>query len=177
MKLFRNMGFAIIAICFLSQVSCFYSAKKNAERIKNCQISFVSLSIKRLPSKGAGLFPNLQISPIIEIKNPNQEEVEIYEFDLDLFVIANQERERLGKVKNSEPQLIAGGETRQFALAIEMDEEEGLDVKIITIGLRLIASASRGEESEFEINGNVYIDSGIGKVPLPVKEIKKIRLK
>lgn len=177
MSFAKRLSTLFLALGLILQVSCFSSAKRNADRIKNCQISFVSLSIKRLPSKGAGLFPNLEISPLIEVKNPNPEDVEIYEFDLDLYVIANQERENLGKVKNTEPQIVKAGETKQFSLVIEMDSEDGIDSKILSIGLRLIAAASRGEESEFEVSGNVYIDAGFGKLPIPVRETKKIRIR
>ncbi|TGN20465.1 LEA type 2 family protein [Leptospira idonii] len=158
-------------------LSCVSDAKKNLDRLKKCKVELVNVEITLLPSKGLAFIPNLSISPIVEVTNPNEEDVEVYEFDLDLTLVNASGKEKVGKVKNLSPQKVSAKSSLIIPLQLDLEDEKGGPSRIIQIGMKLLSAASRGEDAEFEIEGNISFDTGLGKIPLPVSEKQTIRLK
>lgn len=161
----------------LTTWNCFNNVKKNVERLKDCQFQLINVSIKKSTTRSGMLLPNLEISPIIEIRNPNEESVELYAFELELFFLTNQEKEFLGKMKNTESIAIPANESKIVSFVLDLNSDEFLESKILTLGLKLLAAASRGEDSEFALEGTVSLDSGFGSISIPIKENRKIRIR
>ncbi|WP_411824090.1 hypothetical protein [Leptospira sp. 'Mane'] len=172
----RLLVLAVFSLSLFLQ-SCVSQAKQNLDRLKKCEFQLVNVLVSLTPGQRFSLIPKFTITPIIDIKNPNEEDVTIYEFDLNLSLIGEQGEEKLGRVKNLVPKTIAKNSSITLPLTLDLEQKEGFENKILSIAMRLLNEASAGKDAEFLIEGNVTFDTGLGKIPLPVSERQNIKLK
>lgn len=166
--------FAILLISFSS--SCFWNAKKNLDNLKKCKFELIDLIIRTEPNLGFSLIPKVSITPVVSITNPNDEDVEIYKFNLDIFLVTGNEKQKIGTVTNSEMLVIQKLSSSEINLQLDLDQKNGIDAKFISLILQLIQSASRGTESVILIQGEMLLNSSFGSISLPISETQKLKL-
>ncbi|MCU0825548.1 MAG: LEA type 2 family protein [Leptospira sp.] len=169
------LGLTIFSLVTFSH--CVSDAKKNIDRLKKCKITLSDVELNLVKNPNFPLFPKLEIFPIVTIKNPNPESVQVYEFDLGVTLILPDSEEYLGKVKNGSPILVQAESETDVKLSLELDESKNSPAKLLQLGLRTIAASESGKDTEIQINGSVLLDSVLGKIPVPVSEKTKIRIK
>ncbi|BDA77228.1 hypothetical protein LPTSP3_g01580 [Leptospira kobayashii] len=172
----RLLIFTVLCLSLFFQ-SCVSQAKQNLDRLKKCEFQLVNVLVSLTPGQRFSLIPKFTITPIIEIKNPNEEDVTIYQFDLNLSLLGEGEEEKLGRVKNSEPKTVAKHSSITLPLTLDLEQKDGFENKILSVAMRLLNEAGAGKDAEFLIEGNVTFDTGFGKIPLPVSERQNIKLK
>ncbi len=163
--------------CLVSFSHCVSDAKKNIDRLKNCKITLSDVELNLIKNPIFPLFPKLEIFPIVTIKNPNPESVHVYEFDLGVTLVLPDSEEYLGKVKNGSPILVPAESETDVRLSLDLDESKNSPAKLLQLGLRTIAASESGKDTEIRINGTVLLDSVFGKIPVPVSEKTKIKIK
>jgi len=174
--LMRILRFSIVIYFILILNSCFSGIKKNIDNLKNCEINIVNLIVSTEPKQNFSFVPKILIIPIVSVKNPNEEDVEIYEFNLDLALVTKDGDQPIGVVINEEKKVIPKFETLEFPLILDMDQKNGIDAKLISILLQLFAAAMRGESAEVFIKGDVLVGSSLGSISVPISERKKVKL-
>ncbi|TGL56305.1 hypothetical protein EHQ58_16885 [Leptospira ognonensis] len=166
----------LLSILFLFH-SCFTGVKKNIDNLKNCKFELVNLLVHSEPNKDFLLIPKFVVTPVISASNPNEEDVEIYKFNLKLFLVTNSGQQLIGTIINEEPKLIPKNSQVELQLTLDIDQKKGIDSKLISLLLQLVSAAAKGSEAEIYINGDVEIRSSIGSISLPISETQKIKLK
>lgn len=156
---------------------CVSDAKKNLDRLKTCKITLADVEVKLVSNPSFPLFPKLEIFPIVNIQNPNEEAVNLYEFDLAVTLLLAGSSEYLGKVKNESTILVEPLSEKRIRLALQLDESKTSPAKLLQLALKTLEAADKGESTEFEVNGTVQLDSALGKIPFPVSERTKVKIK
>ncbi len=157
--------------------SCFSGVKKNLDNLKKCKFDLVNLLVHTEPNPDSFFIPKFIITPIVSVNNPNPEDVEIYRFNLQLFLLTKNGQQLIGNIINQESKLIPKFTSIEIPLSLDMDQKKGIDAKLISLLLQLVSAASRGDEAEIFITGNVELHSEYGNLSLPVSETQKIKLK
>ncbi|TGM76241.1 hypothetical protein EHR04_11925 [Leptospira levettii] len=167
-------------ICFfisLVFINCISDTKKNLESLKACKFDLVDVRVELKPNPSFPLLPLLDLYPQISVTNPNPTKVNIYEFDLDIELVTNQGKEYFGKLQNQTPVEVEPNSETLVVLKLVPEQKGSLIPKLLLLAKQLGEAAKKGEEAEFEIYGTVQIDSVFGKLPVPVREVSRIKLK
>ncbi|MCW7474094.1 LEA type 2 family protein [Leptospira levettii] len=167
-------------ICFfisLVFINCISDTKKNLESLKACKFDLVDVRVELKPNPSFPLLPLLDLYPQISVTNPNPTKVNIYEFDLDIELVTNQGKEYIGKLQNQTPVEVEPNSETLVVLKLVPEQKGSLIPKLLLLAKQLGEAAKKGEEAEFEIYGTVQIDSVFGKLPVPVREVSRIKLK
>ncbi|MDF3820772.1 hypothetical protein P3G55_12725 [Leptospira sp. 96542] len=165
--------FLFIIVLFFSH--CISDAKKNLSNLKNCKLNLVTVRAVLVPNPNFPIFPNIELYPLVSIENPNESAVTVYEFDLDVYLITNDKTDFIGKLSQSEEIIIESGATKQIELKLISDAKGGIQQKILQLGMQILGS--NRNSVEFELKGVVNVQSSVGKIPVPVSERTKIKLK
>ena len=120
------------------------------------------------------MIPRVTLIPIVSVTNPNEEDVDIYQFNLKVSLITNSGIQPIGFVLNRDPIVIPKNRTLEFPLALEIEQKKGIDTKLISLLLQLVSAAA--EEAEILVEGDIQIHSTLGNLSLPVSETRKIKL-
>ncbi|TGM69410.1 hypothetical protein EHQ96_07700 [Leptospira levettii] len=167
-------------ICFfisLVFINCISDTKKNLESLKACKFDLVDVRVELKPNPSFPLLPLLDLYPQVSVTNPNPTKVNIYEFDLDIELVTNQGKEYIGKLQNQTPVEVEPNSETLVVLKLVPEQKGSLIPKLLLLAKQLGEAAKKGEEAEFEIYGTVQIDSVFGKLPVPVREVSRIKLK
>ncbi|PJZ38437.1 hypothetical protein CH354_04240 [Leptospira levettii] len=167
-------------ICFfisLVFINCISDTKKNLESLKACKFDLVDVRVELKPNPSFPLLPLLDLYPQVSVTNPNPTKVNIYEFDLDIELVTNQGKEYIGKLQNQTPVEVEPNSETLVVLKLVPEQKGSLLPKLLLLAKQLGEAAKKGEEAEFEIYGTVQIDSVFGKLPVPVREVSRIKLK
>ncbi|MCW7496106.1 LEA type 2 family protein [Leptospira levettii] len=167
-------------ICFfisLVFINCISDTKKNLESLKACKFDLVDVRVELKSNPSFPLLPLLDLYPQISVTNPNPTKVNIYEFDLDIELVTNQGKEYIGKLQNQTPVEVEPNSETLVVLKLVPEQKGSLIPKLLLLAKQLGEAAKKGEEAEFEIYGTVQIDSVFGKLPVPVREVSRIKLK
>lgn len=151
--------------------------KKNLDNLKKCKFELVNLLVHTEPNKEFLLIPKFVVMPIVSASNPNEEDVEIYKFNLKMFLVTNSGQQLIGTVINDDPKLIPKNSQIELMLTLDLDQKKGIDSKLISLLLQLVSAAAKGSEAEIYISGDVEIHSSFGSISLPISETQKIKLK
>jgi hypothetical protein len=150
--------------------------KKNLDNLKKCQFELENLLVRTEPNKDFPFIPKVVITPIVSIINPNDEDVEIYKFNLNLSLVTPNGNQAIGNIINEEHKLIPKNGSLSVPLALGIDQKNGIDSKLISLLLQLVSAAARGQEAEIYISGDLQLHSSLGTISLPVSETQKIKL-
>jgi hypothetical protein len=150
--------------------------KKNLDNLKKCQFNVVNLLVRTEPNRLNLFIPKVILTPIVTVTNPNEEDVEIYKFNLNIALMTSKGEQPIGKVTNEDPIRIPKNSTIEFPLALDIDQSKGIDTKFISLVLQLVSAAAKGEEAEIVVQGDLQIHSSFGTIPLPVYEKQTIKL-
>ncbi|MCW7505528.1 LEA type 2 family protein [Leptospira paudalimensis] len=169
--------FGIYFFGSLVLINCISDTKKNLESLKACKFDLVDVRVELKPNPSFPLIPLLDLYPQVSVTNPNPTKVSIYEFDLDIELVTNQGKEYIGKLQNQTPVEVEPNSETLVVLKLVPEQNGSLLPKLLLLAKQLGEAAKKGEEAEFEIYGTVQIDSVFGKLPVPVREVSRIKLK
>ena len=170
--------FILTSIILLTLHSCVLSDLQNVESLKKCEIDFNSISVKNYQTSGLfSLAPKLAFDTEVSFHNPNNSEVKIYSFDLDISLLHEGKEDKLGKILSENEIVVPEKTTIQIPLKINSEFDERLDSKLLRIGLKLLGDLKDNKETEFLIQGNVKYSTLFGNIDIPVKEIQKAKLR
>ncbi|TGL48175.1 hypothetical protein EHQ59_15800 [Leptospira kemamanensis] len=172
--------FFLVSIQFLfffGFSNCISDTKQNLESLKACKFDLVDVRVELKPNPSFPLIPLLDLYPQVSVTNPNSTKVSIYQFDLEIELLTAQGKEYIGKLQNLNPVEVEPNSEALVVLKLVPEQKGSILPKLLVLAEKLGTAARKGEEAEFEIYGTVQIDSVFGKLPLPVREISRIKLK
>lgn len=169
--------FQIQLLLFFGFQNCISDTKKNLESLKACKFDLVDVRVDLKPNPNFPLIPLLDLYPQISVMNPNPTKVSLYQFDLDIELITTQGKEYIGKLQNQSPVEVEPNSETTVVLKLVPEQKTSILPKLLVLAKKLNEAAQRGEDAEFEIYGTVLVDSMFGKIPLPVREVSRIKLK
>ncbi|MBM9548398.1 LEA type 2 family protein [Leptospira sp. 201903074] len=173
----RRLLFSFAFVSFFTFTHCLSDTKKNLESLKACKFDLVDVRIDLKPNPNFPLIPLVDLYPEISVENPNNTKVNIYKFDLEIQLITANGKEYIGKLQNETPLEVDPNSTSTVVLKLIPEQKQSILPKLLLLAKQLSETARRGEDAEFEIYGTVEIDSVFGKVPIPVREVSRIKLK
>ncbi|TGM37673.1 hypothetical protein EHQ92_04585 [Leptospira biflexa] len=156
---------------------CISDTKKNLDSLKACKFDLVDVRVELKPNPSFPLIPLLDLYPQISVINPNPTKVSIYEFDLDIELVTKNGKEYIGKLQNQSPVEVEPNSETLVVLKLVPEQKGSILPKLLSLANHLGEAAKKGESAEFEIYGTVQVDSVFGKLPLPVREVSRIKLK
>ncbi|NCN10816.1 MAG: LEA type 2 family protein [Leptospira sp.] len=170
--------FTLMFVIGLALQTCIFSDIKNVEDLKKCEIDFNSISVKNYQTSGLfSLTPKLALDTEVSFYNPNESEVKIYSFDLDISLLNEGREDKLGKILSEQEITVPSKTTIQIPLKINSEFDERLDAKLLRIALKLLGDLKDSKETEFLIKGNVKYRTLFGNIDIPVNEIQKAKLR
>ncbi|TGL86423.1 hypothetical protein EHQ68_13960 [Leptospira congkakensis] len=156
---------------------CLSETKKNLESLKACKFDLVDVRVDLKPNPNFPLIPLVDLYPQVSVTNPNDTKVSIYQFDLEIELITPKGKEYIGKLQNQTPLEVNPNSESLVVLKLVPDQKQSILPKLLLLAKQLSEAARRGEDAEFEIYGTVQVDSAFGKLPIPVREVSRIKLK
>ncbi|GBF51160.1 hypothetical protein LPTSP4_26920 [Leptospira ryugenii] len=155
--------------------SCFWTHKKNLENLKRCKFIIKQIFLKT--EQGGGLIPKITLIPIVSIENPNEEDVEIYKFQLKSSLLTKKEGEiSLGNIINEENRIVPKFSNLEIPLIIRSENNNGFEADLMSVVFALMSASLRGEKAEVKIQGTISIHSPIGSIEYPISETQTIDL-
>lgn len=175
----RNLisTFAICLLVIIGFSNCISDTKKNLESLKACHFDLVDVRVELKPNPSFPLIPLLDLYPKLSVSNPNSTKVNIYQFDLEIELLTAQGKEYIGKLQNLSPVEVEPNQESIVELKLVPEQKGSILPKLLVLAEKLSTAARKGEEAEFEIYGTVHVDSMFGKLPIPVREFSRIKLK
>ncbi|TGN05025.1 hypothetical protein [Leptospira bandrabouensis] len=173
----RRLFLLFIILSSFVFTHCLSEPKKNLESLKACQFDLVDVRIDLKPNPNFPLFPLVDLYPQVSVVNPNNTKVSIYQFDLEIELVTAGGKEYIGKLQNETPLEVEPNAKGLVVLKLVPEQKQSILPKLLMLAKQLSEAAKRGEDAEFEIYGNVQVDSAFGKLPIPVREISRIKLK
>ncbi|TGL65305.1 LEA type 2 family protein [Leptospira jelokensis] len=168
---------SIQCISILGFSHCVSGAKQNLESLKACKFDLVDVRVELKPNPSFPLIPLLDLYPQVSVANPNSTKVNIYQFDLEIELVTAKGKEYIGKLTNSSPIEVEPNQESVVELKLVPEQKGSILPKLLVLAETLGTAARKGEEAEFEIYGTVHVDTVFGKLPIPVREISRIKLK
>ncbi|TGM72682.1 hypothetical protein EHR01_15730 [Leptospira mtsangambouensis] len=172
----RYLFLSLVLFSFVF-VHCLSDTKKNLESLKACQFDLVDVRVDLKPNPNFPLIPLVDLYPQVSVVNPNNTKVSIYQFDLEIELVTPKGKEYIGKLQNETPLEVEPNSEALVVLKLVPEQKGSILPKLLMLAKQLSDAARRGEDAEFEIYGTVQVDSAFGKLPIPVKEVSRIKLK
>lgn len=177
----RSLRIFAIAAFILLLTNCISEDLKNIEDLKKCKVDFNTIKVKNIASSGIfGLAPKIVFDTELEITNPNESPVTIYAFDFNIFLLQDgsaTKEDLLGQILFDEEVTIPAMSSKIIPIKVRSEFEEGLNSKLIRIGLKLLNDLQNNRETEFLIEGYVKYNTFMGSINLPVSEIQKAKIR
>ncbi|TGL44425.1 LEA type 2 family protein [Leptospira perdikensis] len=173
----RRYLFLFIVLFSIVLTHCLSETKKNLESLKACKFDLVDVRVDLKPNPNFPLIPLVDLYPQVSVSNPNDTKVSIYQFDLEIELITPKGKEYIGKLQNETPLEVGPNSESFVVLKLIPDQKQSILPKLLLLAKQLSEVARRGEDAEFEIYGTVQVDSAFGKLPIPVREVSRIKLK
>lgn len=173
----RRILFLFAFVSSFSFNHCLSDTKKNLESLKACKFDLVDVRIDLKPNPNFPIIPLVDLYPQVSVQNPNDTKVSIYQFDLEIQLITANGKEYIGKLQNETPLEVEPKSESLVVLKLVPEQKQSILPKLLLLARQLSEAAKRGEEAEFEIYGTVEVDSVFGKLPIPVREVSRIKLK
>ncbi|WP_210415761.1 LEA type 2 family protein [Leptospira bouyouniensis] len=174
-NLISTFGICLLVTFVFS--NCISDTKKNLDSLKACKFDLVDVRVDLKPNPSFPLIPLLDLYPQISVTNPNPTKVNIYQFDLDIELVTSQGKEYIGKLQNESPVEVEPNSETLVVLKLVPEQKGSILPKLLMLAKQLGEAARKGGEAEFEIYGTVQVDSVFGKLPIPVREVSRIKLK
>jgi LEA14-like dessication related protein len=169
------LPFFILTLSFV-QIGC-KSPQQNIENLKNCKIRFSSFRMEKLPPQGFPPVPGFVLETSMTIENPNPSEVEIYEFNLSMYLIGpEKERDKIAEIQNEDHTIIPAKSEETIKVKIKTDFDKGWNKALFEIVGKLLKTVTSGRNPEIQIEGIVKIDTILGKFSVPFNERKEARI-
>lgn len=173
----RRLFFLFAFVSFVSFTHCLSDTKQNLESLKACKFDLVDVRVDLKPNPNFPLFPLVDLYPKVSVVNPNDTKVSIYQFDLEIELVTPKGKEYIGKLQNQTPLEVEPNSEAFVVLKLVPEQKGSILPKLLLLAKQLSDAAMRGEDVEFEIYGTVQVDSAFGKLPIPVREVSRIKLK
>lgn len=173
----RRFLFLLTVLTSISFTHCLSDTKKNLESLKACKFDLVDVRVDLKPNPNFPIIPLVDLYPQVSVTNPNDTKVSIYKFDLEIQFITPKGKEYIGKLQNETPLEVAPNSESMVVLKLIPEQKQSILPKLLGLARQLADAARRGEDAEFEIYGTVEVDSVLGKLPIPVREVSRIKLK
>ncbi|PJZ46215.1 LEA type 2 family protein [Leptospira brenneri] len=173
----RKFLFLFVVLTSLSFTHCLSDTKKNLESLKACKFDLVDVRVDLKPNPNFPLIPLVDLFPQVSVVNPNNTKVSIYQFDLEIELVTPNGKEYIGKLQNETPLEVEPNSESMVVLKLIPEQKQSILPKLLLLARQLTDAAKRGEDAEFEIYGTVQVDSALGKLPIPVREVSRIKLK
>lgn len=158
------MRFRYIYIALLLFVSC-GTFQKKIDALKKCEVSLKDFKIKDYQAFGPN--PGINFIVYISIFNPNDFQVSIYHFDMNIGKMVDKEEIRIANVHTPGTLKIDGMD--YGVLEIEMKTDPGLAKNLGKTIKSIIADLLMKKNPVFAIDGDIKLDSVFGKIDIPVK--------
>ncbi|MCB1168964.1 MAG: LEA type 2 family protein [Leptospiraceae bacterium] len=144
----RRLAFTVIISLFVVTATTDCAMQRMRENLKNCEFDLDSVSVKKIS------FTSVELALDVGIKNPNSEQVILDELVFDLY---GNDR-KLGSGKHGETAIIPASERKVVTIDFQASLSE--------IGLGLLSTLKSGQAT-YRMDGTAYLDTFLGKVPIP----------
>ncbi|WP_367898271.1 LEA type 2 family protein [Leptospira sp. WS58.C1] len=174
----RPIFFRLLALLFGTFFlfsSCLGDLRENVKKLQACKFRILETKTERVEILPFPPSPKILMTSTLEIENPNDTSVKIYQFDLGVIASGTDGKDaELARVISEEETEVPAFSKTVVQLKIETSFEKRENQDKLLLGILVVTNLVAGKDPNLRMKGSVRYKTVLGEVDIPLDE--KIRL-
>ncbi|EMJ99838.1 MULTISPECIES: LEA type 2 family protein [unclassified Leptospira] len=174
----RPIFFRLLALVFgtfFLFTSCLGDLRENVKKLQACKFRILETKTERVEILPFPPSPKILMTSTLEIENPNDTSVKIYQFDLGVIASGTDGKDaELARVISEEETEVPAFSKTVVQLKIETSFEKRENQDKLLLGILVVTNLVAGKDPNLRMKGSVRYKTVLGEVDIPLDE--KIRL-
>lgn len=174
----RPIFFRLLALVFGTFFlfsSCLGDLRENVKKLQACKFRILETKTERVEILPFPPSPKILMTSTLEIENPNDTSVKIYQFDLGVIASGTDGKDaELARVISEEETEVPAFSKTVVQLKIETSFEKRENQDKLLLGILVVTNLVAGKDPNLRMKGSVRYKTVLGEVDIPLDE--KIRL-